>query len=519
MITKRIFDLLLAVVLAVPASIICCFACFVIYVEIRASPIFRQTRVGRDNLPFKIFKLRTMKPDTADVASHQVTQSQMTRTGAWLRRLKFDELPQLFNVLNGTMSFVGPRPCLPSQHELVAQRMSRGVTSLLPGITGFGQLAGLDMSTPQKLAIADATYIGAWSLKRDLVILFQTASGGGRGDAALKHQNIPKASEQAPAEGSAAETGDQLRFDQTIVITGATGFLGRAVIHTFILEGWSVVALVRNPHGGFASEVQQICLGDLAHADPKELASAMRGADCLIHLAAVVPGKNASTQNGTVQIAKAVCEAASCARVPRMIVLSSVYAALAEQGDPNARIYGYEKLSADRAIAQAGSDVTRIVTLRPPVVYGLGMTGALAKLVKIVGAGLPLPFGLAKNQRHYISRKNLVDLISTIARAPDVSWQKANGQYYVPTDGLALSTAGLVRMIAQANGRTPRLVPVPLSLLRLVGGVSGFSEMLSGAIDPLAHNDNAALLSDFEWAPIEEMPKSLAELLGGSLTD
>jgi O-antigen biosynthesis protein WbqP len=268
MITKRIFDLLLAVVLAVPASIICCFACFVIYVEIRASPIFRQTRVGRDNLPFKIFKLRTMKPDTADVASHQVTQSQMTRTGAWLRRLKFDELPQLFNVLNGTMSFVGPRPCLPSQHELVAQRMSRGVTSLLPGITGFGQLAGLDMSTPQKLAIADATYIGAWSLKRDLVILFQTASGGGRGDAALKHQNIPKASEQAPAEGSAAETGDQLRFDQTIVITGATGFLGRAVIHTFILEGWSVVALVRNPHGGFASEVQQICLGDLAHADP-----------------------------------------------------------------------------------------------------------------------------------------------------------------------------------------------------------------------------------------------------------
>jgi O-antigen biosynthesis protein WbqP len=516
MMHKRVFDLLLVLVLTVPALLICFVASFSIYLEMRASPVFRQTRVGRDNIPFEIFKLRTMKPDTANVASHEVTKSQITRVGAWLRRLKFDELPQLYNVLNGTMSFVGPRPCLPTQHELIEERTSRDVTSLLPGITGLGQLAGLDMSTPRKLAIADASYIGAWSSKRDLGILFRTVTGGGRGDAALKQKNIPKAPEEAPAEAAASD--DQPRRGQTIVITGAAGFLGKAIIPTLLLEGWSVVALVRNPHEGFASEVQQICFGDLANADPKELATAMRGADCLIHLAAVVPGKNASPQSGTVEIAEAVSKAAACARVPKMIVLSSVYAALAEQGDPNARVYGHEKLSADRALIQASSDVTQIVTLRPPVVYGSDMAGALAKLVKMVRAGFPLPFGFAKNQRHYISRKNLADLISTIVRAPEPSWHKANGRYYVPTDGHALSTAELVRMIAQAHGRTARLMPVPLPLLRLAGEIAGFSEMLSGAIDPLPHNDNAALLNDFGWAPIEEMPSSLQYWIGQRLT-
>nr|MCC5647827.1 sugar transferase [Nostoc sp. CHAB 5824] len=471
--------------------------------------IFRQTRVGRNNIPFEIFKLRTMKPDTVNVASHEVTQSQITRVGAWLRRLKFDELPQLYNVLNGTMSFVGPRPCLPSQHELIAERMSRGVTSLLPGITGFGQLAGLDMSTPRKLAIADAYYVGSWSLKRDLAILFQTATGGGRGDAALRYQGIPAESEQVPVEGSATKTAVHPHHGKTVVITGATGFLGQAVIPKLLLEGWTVVAFVRNPHDGLASDIQQICFGDLGSADPNELAIAMSSADCLIHLAAVVPGKIASPQSGTAKIADVICKAATAAGIPRIIVLSSVYATLAEQRDPDARVYGHEKLAADRILVQAMSDVTQIVTLRPPVIYGSGMSGALSKLVKLIRAGSPLPFGLAKNQRHYISRENVANLIATIARAPDSTWREASGRYYTPTDGLALSTAELVRMIAQANGKTARLIPVPLSFLRFAGRVTGSSEMLAGAINPLPHNDNAALFKAFGWVPSEQMPESL----------
>jgi len=101
-----------------------------------------------------------------------------------LRRTKIDELPQLWNVLIGDMSLVGPRPCLPSQTQLIAERARRGVLALRPGITGVGQLAGLDMSAPVALAEADAAYLARWTLRGDVVMLIQTALGKGGGDAA-----------------------------------------------------------------------------------------------------------------------------------------------------------------------------------------------------------------------------------------------------------------------------------------------------------------------------------------------
>lgn len=181
---KRIFDLVLVLILAVPAVAACVVAAAVIWFDDRANPLFVQTRLGRDGRPFRLVKLRTMRMGTGDRPSHEAGRQHITRMGGLMRRTKLDELPQLWNVLRGEMSFVGPRPGLPSQIELADCRRQHGVDRLLPGITGVAQVAGLDMSTPARLAEKDATYIGPWSLRRDLALLVQTGLGGGRGDAA-----------------------------------------------------------------------------------------------------------------------------------------------------------------------------------------------------------------------------------------------------------------------------------------------------------------------------------------------
>jgi O-antigen biosynthesis protein WbqP len=183
---KRLMDIVLALCLLVPAAVICAILAPIIALDCRASPLFIQTRVGRNGQPFRMVKLRTMAASTAHVASHLAPAANITRTGHWLRRLKIDELPQLLNVITGAMSFVGPRPCLPSQTELVEARRSNGVLGLRPGITGPAQVAGIDMRDPARLAQADAAYLTAWSLGRDLALLIQTATGAGRGDAAAQ---------------------------------------------------------------------------------------------------------------------------------------------------------------------------------------------------------------------------------------------------------------------------------------------------------------------------------------------
>jgi len=148
--------------------------------------LFLQRRVGRGGNVFTIVKLRTMRPDTPQGASHEIGQASVTRIGLLLRKTKLDELPQLWNVLVGDMSLVGPRPCLPSQTELIGARRALGVLGLRPGITGPAQIAGIDMSRPQTLARADAAYLSAWSLRGDLRILLRTVAGFGAGDAAAQ---------------------------------------------------------------------------------------------------------------------------------------------------------------------------------------------------------------------------------------------------------------------------------------------------------------------------------------------
>jgi lipopolysaccharide/colanic/teichoic acid biosynthesis glycosyltransferase len=178
---KRLLDVLLSVLgLSLGAPLLSVL--FVLGLLDTGSPLFFQTRVGRDRRLFTLVKFRTMRPDAAQVATHLADASAVTRWGAFLRRAKLDELPQLWNVLKGEMSLVGPRPCLPVQTELIAERARRGVFSALPGITGLAQVRGIDMSDPGRLAEADAQMLQDPSLNAYFRYLFLTALGRGMGD-------------------------------------------------------------------------------------------------------------------------------------------------------------------------------------------------------------------------------------------------------------------------------------------------------------------------------------------------
>lgn len=179
---KRVFDAFASVPAIVVLSPLALIIAVAIRIESKGPVIFRQKRVGKNGNPFVLYKFRSMRVETDDVPTHLVPASSLTRTGGLIRRLKLDELPQLLNVVKGDMSLVGPRPCLPSQTELIGHRRALGVLTLRPGITGPAQVVGIDMSDPELLARTDAEYLGCGSIGYDLKCILATVSGGGSGD-------------------------------------------------------------------------------------------------------------------------------------------------------------------------------------------------------------------------------------------------------------------------------------------------------------------------------------------------
>lgn len=146
------------------------------------SPIFMQERVGRNKKLFTLVKFRTMTVDTASVASHLASTASITPFGGFLRKTKLDELPQLWNVLKGEMSLVGPRPGLFNQTELTAARDAKNVFDVRPGITGLAQVNEIDMSTPELLAKTDREMIDTLTIGNYFKYILMTVTGSGSGD-------------------------------------------------------------------------------------------------------------------------------------------------------------------------------------------------------------------------------------------------------------------------------------------------------------------------------------------------
>lgn len=178
--SKRAMDLAVALPLLLAALPLLLPLALAIRLDSPGPALFSQPRVGRGERPFLCRKLRSMRQGTPSVATHDAPASAVTRLGAFLRRAKLDELPQLWNVAKGEMSLVGPRPCLARQTDLVSLRRDAGVYALRPGITGLAQVRGIDMSTPAACAASDAEYAATASLGLDLRLLLGTVLPWGR---------------------------------------------------------------------------------------------------------------------------------------------------------------------------------------------------------------------------------------------------------------------------------------------------------------------------------------------------
>jgi O-antigen biosynthesis protein WbqP len=183
----RIFDILFSFFgILILSPII--FLLFIIGLFDTGSPLFRQERVGLNQKPFYLLKFRSMQINAPSVATHLASVHSITPFGKFLRRSKFDELPQLWNVFRGEMSLVGPRPNLFNQTDLIEERQKRGVYGIRPGITGLAQINKIDMSTPQLLAETDAMMIAQLNLWYYFKYIFLTVFGKGFGDRIVKQK-------------------------------------------------------------------------------------------------------------------------------------------------------------------------------------------------------------------------------------------------------------------------------------------------------------------------------------------
>ena len=173
---KRLFDLLLALIATGVLLIPILLTAILVMLTSRGPALYWSDRIGRNNIIFKMPKFRSMKLDTPAVATHLLAdpKSVLTPIGDFLRKSSLDELPQLWSILKGDMSFVGPRPALFNQDDLVALRTKEGVHSLIPGLTGWAQINGRDeLPIPDKV-ILDVEYLHQQSFWFDIKILWLT---------------------------------------------------------------------------------------------------------------------------------------------------------------------------------------------------------------------------------------------------------------------------------------------------------------------------------------------------------
>ena len=173
---KRLFDIIASLIMLIILSPVFLIVSVIIIADDGLPVIFRQHRVGKGNELFYIYKFRTMRNGTRNVASGSLSESGecITKSGRFLRRTSLDELPQLVNILKGSMSFVGPRPLIPEEKEIRELREKYNVYSVRPGMTGLAQINGRDNLTDEEKAEYDREYVENHSLFIDFSIMIKT---------------------------------------------------------------------------------------------------------------------------------------------------------------------------------------------------------------------------------------------------------------------------------------------------------------------------------------------------------
>ena len=264
----------------------------------------------------------------------------------------------------------------------------------------------------------------------------------------------------------------------TVLITGADGFVGDPLSNQLKEHAYSVVRACRTANGGDACVI-----GDISRFD--DWSSVLAGVDVIVHLAArahVVKETSADPleefRQSNVIPTQRILRAAPSSGVKRIVFVSSIGVHGTSSGDSvfseddpvnPSEPYAISKLEAENSVIEfARESGLEYVIVRPPLIYGPRVKGNFLRLLRLVASGIPLPFGAIKSERSYLGVRNFCDLLELCVSHPD-----ASGKILVAADGEDVSTPALISEIAIAMGRRPRLVPVPLGSLRLLGMISG----------------------------------------------
>jgi O-antigen biosynthesis protein WbqP len=468
---KRLFDIVAALILLIPGLPLMAIGGLAILLSDGRPVFFVQQRVGRMQKPFTCVKLRTMSRNTPNRASHEIGSSAVFPAGRTIRRFKLDELPQLFNVLAGQMSMVGPRPCLPVQAELIALRQDHGIFALWPGITGLAQVRGIDMSNPGTLVACEVEYLQLKSLMLDLRILLSTLLGRGLQSDAATHR---------PADQTSQVSAHDFKPSKSIVI-GAAGFVGQALVARLGEDGSTVRLAQRHLPAEPGPQNHHIIKLRQHHSETSEadFDALFAGIQEVFFLAAATPQAlkalspeaRKTVSEGMSEMPLAFARAAARRGVKRFVFVSScgVHGPVGNDSgfDEHSPLVGHDdyvasKIAAEQLLRQA-TDVPPVTIVRPPMVYGPGLKGPMRHLLRLVAKGIPLPLGaISNNRRSMIGVRNLADFLVHCARHPD-----AADETFLVADNTALSTSAFLREAAKAFQVPSRLLPVPASLLKL----------------------------------------------------
>jgi nucleoside-diphosphate-sugar epimerase len=307
---------------------------------------------------------------------------------------------------------------------------------------------------------------------------------------------------------------------QRVLVTGATGFVGRHLVESLLREGRDVVVAVRDPARlpNFSRAVQTITFA-LERADAIGAAS-LAEVDCIYHLAAHVHVMHAAQADEERFLAlnrDATAVLASCAAtagVRRFIYLSSIKVNgertidrpfMSSDVPAPVDVYGRSKLAAERTLAGiAASSRLEVVIVRPPLVYGPHVGANFRRLVSLVDSGLPLPLGAVVNRRSLVNVWNLVSLLvqaETHANAPGRTW--------LVSDGFDLSVPELLSVIGAALGRSTRLWSVPIPMLKTAGWLAGRRGEVARLVDSL-QVDISETCNSLDWRPTVTTTEAIA---------
>ncbi len=305
---------------------------------------------------------------------------------------------------------------------------------------------------------------------------------------------------------------------QKILVTGANGFIGRALCQRLIDQGDQVVAVVRAVCDPLPGVVYQVA--DLENAETLALLDFK--VDCVIHLAGRAHVLREALVDPLTQYRKVnrdaalqLAKLASLARVKRFVFVSSIgvngyqtcTSPFTERSPPQPHAdYAISKHEAEDGLQTLLADQPMDwVVVRPPMVYGHGAPGNFARLLKLVASGLPLPLGCAKNQRSLVSLHNLAGFLCLASRHP-----AAAREVFLIADGDDVSTAQMVQLLAEGMGRSSRLLPVPAALIRFVSGCLGRSAMYAQLFGSL-QLDASKAHNMLGWEPEEKAEKALRD--------